>query len=186
MQGATCPRCKTAITQARLLEPIERIDQELNETLNPPHHQKKPPENIETHLSEPERASTTQGTSPTPSSRSSFLPLRNLPNASIYHNGEGSTENTSLSSSKGKRSLFKSGSSSPKVHISYALFVDAKYLLAYTSQRISRRHCELGSWSEAQSFNKIVMATGSSARYAVISEETHVSVLVAWIDEIFL
>lgn len=60
---------------------------------------------------------------------------------------------------------------SPQVHIAYDIFTDANFVLAYSSHRISCYDCELKQWSKGYSFEKIVMAAGSCARYAVISKE---------------
>ena len=176
MQGVYCPRCKIdSFTQARLIEPLDGIDQELKSVSSLTQKPKKSLQDYKMSQIRSKKASVTLEFSPSLSSPSSSLPLRNLQNISPRHSSNGSGEKSSLTSSKGRKSLFKFGSSMPKAHISYAMFVDARFLLAYTSHTISRCDCEFRTWAECHSFGKIIMAAGSSIRYAIISKETTVS-----------
>ena len=176
VNGVYCPRCKAAsFNQARLVEPLELIHQERKSILNKALLQEDSTQNAQPYFSGLENASITQELSPASSGRSSFMPSRLFQNGSTAHSTKGSGENTSFSSSRGRRSLFKSGPSTPKAHIYHAMFVDGKFLLAFTSKKIYCHDCELKSWSEGHSFGRIIMAAGSFIRYAVISEENRAS-----------
>jgi hypothetical protein len=170
--GIKCPRCRNreyaTFSEARLVKPMADLNEELKAALILTPRKQTP------HPSTPTRDSIVTEQSPTTSGRSPSLVSRSRQPTSTDHSRTGSGENTSHTSSKGYRSIWRSGSSSPNIHISYALFSDARFVLAYTSNRISCYDCELRSWSEGQSFNGISMAAGSFARYAVISKETTV------------
>ena len=173
MHRILCPRCISgSFTQARLIQPLNLLDQELKAAscLN---------QDIKVQPLTPRYVDRPKGSSASSQSlhsTSSRSLLRTIQNATRNHSRKGSSDNTSQSSSKGKSSnKFSSGSSTLNVHASYAMFTDGRFVLAFTSSRISCYDCDLKSWSRGHSFAKIIMAAGSSVRYAVLSQETHVS-----------
>jgi hypothetical protein len=176
--GIKCPRCRNresaTFTQARLVKPLAGLYEEAKATLTLTLKKEKPLRIIPAYPSSPKRNSTITEPSPTMSAWSPSVGLQALP-TSTDHSRTGSGDNTSHTSSKGRRSIWRSGSSSPNIHVSYTMFTDAMFALAYTSNRISCYDCGLRSWSKGHSSNGITMAAGSSCRYAVISKETSVS-----------
>ena len=172
VHGIPCPRCIAKIfTQARLIEPLNLLDQELEAASRLNQDVKLQPSTTR-YVDRPKRSSVASNSLRSISSRS----LQRIQNVMSHHSREGSSDNTSQTSSKGKSSnKLSTGSSTLNLHVSYAMFTDGRFVLAFTSSRISCYDCELKSWSRGQSFTKIIMAAGSSGRYAVISQETHVS-----------
>ena len=173
VHGILCPRCRTeTFTKARLIEPLNLLDQELKAASRLSQDIKVQPLTIR-YVDRLKRSSASSKSLHSTPSRSR---LRTIQNAMKHHSRKGSSDNTSQSSSKGKSSnKLSSGSSTLNVHVSYAMFTDGRFVLAFTSSRISCYDCDLKSWSRGHSFTKIIMAAGSSVRYAVISQETHVS-----------
>ena len=173
VHGTPCPRCgNITFTQARLIEPLNLLDQELKAAsrLN----QDNKIQQLTTRYVD--RTMGSSASSKSLHSTSSRSLLRTFQTAMSHHSRKGSSDNMSQSSSKRKSSNnFGSGSSTLNVHVSYAMFTDGRFVLAFTSSRISCYDCELKSWSRGHSFAKIIMAAGSSVRYAVLSQETHVS-----------
>ena len=167
-----CPTCETEpFTQARQVKPLNVLDQMLRgpPRLNP--NLQEQPLKIKRSLDRSKRFSATSRSLHSSSSRSF---LRTLQGAQVNHSRKDSGEHASQSSSKGKiPNIFKSGSSSSRVHVS-VLFTDGKFVLAFTSNRISCYDCELETWSKGHSFTRITLVAGSSVRYAVVSTETHV------------
>ena len=173
MHGILCPRCITkTFTQARLIQPLNLLDQELKAA-------SRLSQDINVQPLTPRYVDKTKRSSA--SSKSLYSPpshslLKRIQNATKHHSRKGSSDNTSQNSSKGKSSnKLSSGSSTLNVHVSYAMFTDGRFVLAFTSSRISCYDCDLKLWSRGHSFTKIIMAAGSSVRYAVLSQETHVS-----------
>ena len=173
VHGILCPRCITkTFTQARLIQPINLLDQELKAASRLSQDSKVQSWTTR-HVDRPKRSSASSNSLHSTPSRTL---LRTIQNATSHHSRKGSSDNTSQSSSKGKSfNRLSSGSSKLNLHISYAMFTDGKFVLAFTSSRISCYDCDLKSWSRGHSFTKIIMAAGSSVRYAVLSQETHVS-----------
>lgn len=172
MHGIKCPRCETeTFTQARLIQPLNLLDQELKAAshLNQDNKvQLLTTRNVDRSMGSSASSRSLHSTS----SRSLLRRIQNVTN----HSRKGSSDNTSQSSSKGKSSnKFGFGSLTLNVHVSYVIFTDGRFVLAFTSSRISCYDCELKSWSRGHSFAKIIMAAGSSVRYAVLSQETYVS-----------
>ena len=174
VHGIRCPRCTTEkFTQARSIEPFNLLDQELKAASRLNQDNEIQPFLTTRYVDRPMRSSASSKSLHSTSSRSLLRPIQN---AKSHHSRKGSSDNTSQSSSKGKSSnKFGPGSSTLNVHVSYAMFTDGRFVLAFTSSRISCYDCELKSWSRGHSFAKIIMAAGSSVRYAVLSQETHVS-----------
>ena len=163
-------------TQARLIQPLDLLDQELKAASRLNQDIKVQPSTTR-YVDRPKRSSASSKSLHSPSSHSL---VRTTQNATSHHSRKGSSDNTSQSSSKGKSSnKLSSGSSTPNMHVSYAMFTDGRFVLAFTSSRISCYDCELKSWSRGHSFTKIIMAAGSSVRYAVLSQETHVSLPIS-------
>ena len=131
----------------------------------------------------PQRKSLSSELSPTTPARSGSL---------LSQESQDSAANNGLATSGGKSSRTSShkwftpsisyGSASSQVHISYEVASDASFVLAYSSDHIYCYDCEVGSWSKWPSFGQIVMAAGSSARYAVISKESNVSHLPLFVQ----
>ena len=173
--GITCPQCASCtFSQARLVEPLRMVRQELQKAARP-HSQNDGALQITTlQTNTPKSKSLTPDPSPiTPARSDSLFPEK--PQSPAANNGKSrSAGHSSRTSSLGRIFPFRSsGPASPPVH--YAMFADANFVLAYSSHRISCYDCELRSWSKGYSFDKIVMAAGSCARYAVISKEPTVS-----------
>ena len=174
VHGILCPRCITkTFTQARLIQPLNLLDQELKAASRLSQDIEVQPLTTR-YVDRTERFSaSSKSLYSSPPSRSL---LRTIQNVTKHHSRKGSSDNTSQNSSKGKSSnKLSSGSSTLNVHVSYAMFTDGRFVLAFTSSRISCYDCDLKSWSRGHSFTKIIMAAGSSVRYAVISQQTHVS-----------
>lgn len=179
VRGVFCPRCKNretaSFTQARLVEPLRELDQELMTALHFSQKKKKALHIIKRRSSIPKRNSAAIEPSPTTPSWPSPLAFITRRSGSTQHSRTGSGENTSHTSSVDRHSISTSGSPTPNQRVSYAMFADARYVLANTSHKIYCYDCELRSWSKGSSFNRIIMTGGSSARYAVISRETSVN-----------
>ena len=173
VNGIRCPRCVTkTFTQARLIQPLYLLDQELKAASRLNQDSKVQPWTTR-YVDRPERSSASSNSLRSISSRSL---QRTFQNVMSHHSRKGSSDNTSQTSSKGKSSnKLRTGSSTLNLHVSYAMFTDGRFVLVFTSSRITCYDCELKSWSRGHSFTKIFMAAGSSVRYAVLSQETHVS-----------
>ena len=185
----SCPWCESlpstqtqprVFTQARLIEPLDLLDQKLKAASH--FHQDTAVQRMTTkqYVERPQRISASSNSL---HSISSCLLPRSIQKAMSHHSRKGSNDDTSQDSSKGKSSSkYKSGSPTPSVYVNYAMFTDGKSVLVITSYRISCYDCELMSWSRGNSFMKILMAAGSSGRYAVLSKETHVSLPKAYLS----
>ena len=137
----------------------------------------------------PQRKSLTSELSPTTPARSgSFLSQESQNSATLNELTTSSGKSSNKSSYRRFFSSISSGFASSHVHVSYTVFSDANFVLAYSFQRIYCFDCELRSWSEGHSFVQIVMAAGSSTGYAVISKEPTVShfqyLLQVYIEEL--
>ena len=173
IEGLRCPTCGTEpFTQARLVNPLNVLDQMLRGAPRLNSNLQKPPLKIKRLPDRSKRISATPGSLHSSSSHSL---LRTLPGPQVTHSRKDSDDTVSQGSSKGKFSnYFKSGSSSSRLHVSSVLFTDGKFVLAFTSNRVSCYDCELETWSNGHSFTRITLIAGSSIRYAVVSKETHV------------
>ncbi len=174
INGLQCPRCKTEpFTQARLVRPLHVLDQKLKDAPSLNFNLQEPSLKMKRLTNRSNRIS---ASSRSLRSSSSHSLLRNLQGAQADHSRSDSGENTSQGSSRGRFSnIFRSGSSSSRQHISSVVFTDGKFVLAFTSNRISYYDCELETWSQGHNFTRITLVAGSSMRYAVVSKETHVS-----------
>ena len=172
LNGLKCPTCETkSFKKARLLRPLNVLDQMLSVPRLDSNLQELPLK-IKLSLDRSKRMSATSRSLNSSSSRSWS---RTLQGGQANHSRKDSGENASQSSSKGKISKrIKSGSSSSKLQVSSVLFTDGKFVLAFTSKRISCYDCELETWSIGHDFTRITLVAGSSVRYAVVSKETHV------------
>ena len=172
--GLQCPRCKSQpFTQARLIEPLNVLDKELKDA--PLSSASLQESSLKIKIS-PDRSKRVSATSRSLDSSSSRSFLRTLQVASSTHSRQGSSENSSQGSAKGKlSSIFKSSPPSSRLPIFSGLFTDGKFVLAWTANRVSCYDCELETWSKGSSFLRITWVAGSSVRYAVVSKETHVS-----------
>lgn len=175
--GIPCPHCRPhSFSQARLVEPLRTISQELQKAALPYSKNDETLQITTLQSTRPNRQSLTSEHSPTTLASSASILSQN-PQSSATNNGTSrSAGHSSRTSSLGR--IFpsrSSGPAAPVVHVSYAMFTDANFVLAYSSHRISCYDCELKLWSKGYSFVKIVMAAGSCARYAVISKEPTVS-----------
>ena len=172
--GLPCPVCQIEIfTEAHLVQPLHALEQELAKAtpsgFNLYHSSLKIKESWH-------RSASTSDTSRSFQSSSNHSFFKTLREAQLGHSRKGSDENQSQSSSKGKRSsIFKSGSPSPRLHVSTAIFTDGRFVLAFTSNHISCYDCELDTWSKGHSISGIFLAAGSSNRYALVSRDNHVS-----------
>ena len=175
--GIACPQCTSCyFSQARLVEPLRMMGQELQKASQSYFKNSETLQITTLQPNTPKSKSLTSGRSATTPARSGS-PVSQKPQSSATNNGKSrSAGHSSRTSSLGwilpSRS---SGPASPQVHVSYAMFTDANFVLAYSSHHISCYDCELKLWSKGYSFVKIVMAAGSCARYAVISKEQTVS-----------
>ena len=174
IDGLRCPRCKTEpFTQARLVLPLHVLDQKLKDAPRLNSNLQNPSLKIKRLLNRSKRIS---ASSKSLNSSSSHSLLRKLQGTQVNHSKKDSGENTSQGSSKGKlSSIFNPGSSSSRLHISSVIFTDGKFVLAFTSNRISCYDCELETWSNGHLFTRITLVAGSSVRYAVVSKEIDVS-----------
>ena len=169
-----CPWCETQpFTQARLVGPLNVLDRELKNAPRSSSDLQESSLKIKRSPNESKRDSATPTSLQSSSSRSLIKPLSVH---SLTHSRKGSSENASQDSSKRKLSgKFKSSSSASRMPIFSVLFTDGKFVLAWTSDRISCFDCELETWSTGHSFTRITQVAGSSVRYGVVSKEAHVS-----------
>ena len=170
-----CPRCKSQLfTQARLIEPLNVLDEKLKDAPLSSANLQESSLKIKLSQDRSKRVSATSRSLDSSSSTSrSFLRLQG---ASSTHSRQGSSENSSQGSAKGKLStIFKSSPSSSRLPISSELFTDGKFVLAWTANHFSCYDCELETWSKGKSSLRITWVAGSSVRYAIVSKETHVS-----------
>ena len=174
IDGLQCPWCESQpFTQARLVEPLNVLDEELKSAALSDTHFQKSSLKIKRSPDRSERASTTSRSLQSSSSHSF---LRTLQVASSSRSRQGSSDNATQSSPKGKRSsIFKSNSSSSRSPIFSRLFTDGNFVLAWTTKHVSCYDCELETWSKGHSFPRITWVAGSSVRYAVVSKDAHVS-----------
>ena len=168
IDGLRCPWCESQniFTRARLVEPLKVLDQELEKAPRSSPNREEPSLNI---IRPPDRSQRISA-SPRSSHSSSSRPFLRT-----THSRQSSSEKASQGSSRGFiSSIFRSSPSSSRLPVFSVLFTDAKFVLAWTSDRVSCYDCELGTWSKGHLFTKITRVAGSSVRYAVVSKEAHV------------
>lgn len=174
IDGLRCPWCESQniFTRARLVEPLKVLDQELEKAPRSSPNRQEPSLNIRRS---PDRSHRISATSRSLHSSPSRSLLRTIQAPLLTHSRQSSSEEASQGSSRGFRSsIFRSGPSSSRLPVFSVLFTDAKFVLAWTSNRVSCYDCELETWSKGHLFTKITRVAGSSIRYAVVSKEAHV------------
>ena len=168
-----CPTCENAMfTKARLVKPLDVLDQGLEDAL----HVNSNPQEPSMEITRSHERCTPVSTTSRSVHSSSRHSLGLTHDASPTHSNKSSGENTSLGSyTRKKLSRSRSASVSP-VPVSTVLSTDGKFILAFTSSHIFCYDCGQEKWSKGHAFTgRVIMAAGSSTRYAVVSIESDVS-----------